>query len=49
MSRAGLSTDSFLSVVVGLALYNSAVLGEILRSGIRSLPPGQAMAGAAIG
>ncbi|GAA4898034.1 glutamate transport system permease protein [Stackebrandtia albiflava] len=36
-------------LVFGLAVYNGAVLAEILRSGINALPPGQAMAGHAIG
>jgi len=36
-------------LVLGLAVYNGAVLAEILRSGINALPPGQAMAGHAIG
>lgn len=36
-------------LVLGLAVYNGAVLAEILRSGINALPPGQAMAGRAIG
>lgn len=36
-------------VAVGLAVYNGAVLAEILRSGINALPSGQAMAGQAIG
>ncbi|WP_026925024.1 amino acid ABC transporter permease [Glycomyces arizonensis] len=36
-------------LVVGLAVYNGAVLAEIMRSGINALPPGQAMAGYAVG
>ncbi|HEU5128583.1 MAG TPA: amino acid ABC transporter permease [Glycomyces sp.] len=36
-------------LVLGLALYNGAILAEILRSGINALPPGQAMAGYAVG
>lgn len=36
-------------VVIGLSVYNGAVLAEILRSGINALPPGQAMAGHAVG
>ncbi|MFD0558951.1 amino acid ABC transporter membrane protein 2 (PAAT family) [Stackebrandtia endophytica] len=36
-------------LVLGLSVYNGAVLAEILRSGINALPPGQAMAGHAIG
>ncbi|MEV3935786.1 amino acid ABC transporter permease [Glycomyces sp. NPDC049804] len=36
-------------LVVGLAVYNGAVLAEILRAGVNALPAGQAMAGYAIG
>ncbi|GAA1932683.1 hypothetical protein GCM10009815_28930 [Nocardioides marmoribigeumensis] len=37
------------SLVLGLALYNGAVLAEIVRAGIESLPTGQAEAAYAIG
>lgn len=36
-------------LVLGLAIYNGAVLAEIMRSGINALPPGQAMAGYSVG
>lgn len=36
-------------LVVGLSIYNGAVLAEILRAGVNALPSGQAMAGYAIG
>ncbi|MFG3340150.1 amino acid ABC transporter permease [Glycomyces sp. NPDC048151] len=36
-------------LVLGLGIYNGAVLAEILRAGVAALPPGQAMAGYAIG
>lgn len=39
----------FWSVVVGLMLYNSAVLSEIFRSGVRSLDSGQTEAAQAVG
>ncbi|MEZ5376072.1 MAG: amino acid ABC transporter permease [Acidimicrobiales bacterium] len=39
----------FWSVVVGLMLYNSAVLSEIFRSGVRSLDRGQTEAAQAVG
>lgn len=42
-------TRRVIFLVLGLAVYNGAILAEILRSGINSLPPGQAMAGHAIG
>lgn len=43
------TTISLFFVVLGLSVYNGAILAEILRSGINSLPPGQAMAGSAVG
>lgn len=39
----------FHGAVIGLTLYNSAVIAEILRSGIATLPRGQREAGLAIG
>jgi His/Glu/Gln/Arg/opine family amino acid ABC transporter permease subunit len=38
-----------LGALLGLVLYNSAVLAEIMRAGILSLPRGQAEAAAALG
>jgi His/Glu/Gln/Arg/opine family amino acid ABC transporter permease subunit len=38
-----------LGALMGLVLYNSAVLAEIMRAGILSLPRGQAEAAAALG
>jgi His/Glu/Gln/Arg/opine family amino acid ABC transporter permease subunit len=38
-----------LGALLGLVLYNSAVLAEIMRAGILSLPKGQAEAAAALG
>ena len=43
----GIST--FWVVVAALALYNGAVIGEAIRSGIQSLPRGQREAGLSIG
>ncbi len=40
---------SLFFVVLGLSVYNGAILAEILRSGINSLPSGQTMAGLAVG
>ncbi|MFZ3473343.1 amino acid ABC transporter permease [Streptomyces sp. 4.24] len=37
------------AVVTGLVLYNSAVIGEIVRAGVQSLPSGQTDAAKAIG
>jgi len=42
-----LETRTYL--VIGLTLYNSVVIGEILRSGMANLPPGQKEAADALG
>ena len=42
-------TSTFVGVVGGLTLYNSAVIAELIRSGVFSLPRGQREAGLAIG
>ncbi|WP_030773303.1 amino acid ABC transporter permease [Streptomyces sp. NRRL F-2664] len=42
-------TRPFWSVVTGLVLYNSAVIAEVVRAGVLSLPKGQAEAAKAIG
>lgn len=41
--------DGLWYLVIGLTLYNSVIIGEILRAGVNSLPRGQAEAGLAIG
>ncbi|QDO88997.1 amino acid ABC transporter permease [Ornithinimicrobium ciconiae] len=43
------SINPLIGVVVGLTLYNSAVLCEVIRNGVASLPSGQREAGLAIG
>jgi len=43
------SWNPFIGVVVGLTLYNSSVLCEVIRSGVGSLPSGQREAGLSIG
>lgn len=43
------STGAYWAGVTGLVLYNGAVIGEALRSGIQSLPKGQRESGLAIG
>ncbi|CAN5558189.1 amino acid ABC transporter permease [soil metagenome] len=43
------SWNPFIGVVVGLTLYNSSVLCEVIRSGVGSLPNGQREAGLSIG
>lgn len=40
---------SYWSGVLGLALYNGAIIGEALRAGVVSLPRGQREAGLAVG
>jgi len=40
---------SLAGVVAGLTLYNSAVIAELIRSGVFSLPRGQGEAGLAVG
>ncbi|MBG6138080.1 amino acid ABC transporter permease [Longispora fulva] len=45
----GLHIPNFWALVLGLTLYNGAVVSEILRTGIASLPRGQSEAGLAIG
>jgi glutamate transport system permease protein len=46
---AGDGFGAYWSLVIGLALYNGAVLAEIVRAGIQALPSGQAEAAYAIG
>jgi glutamate transport system permease protein len=43
------ASGSYVAGVAALAVYNGALIGEILRAGIASLPRGQAEAGLAIG
>jgi glutamate transport system permease protein len=45
----GLDLTVFWALVAGLTLYNSAVIGEIFRAGILSLPKGQTEAAYAVG
>jgi glutamate transport system permease protein len=46
----GIQFDNLLwYLVIGLTVYNSVVIGEILRSGMEGLPGGQGEAAAAIG
>jgi glutamate transport system permease protein len=48
-SALALDFSIFNAVVLGLVLYNSAVIAEILRAGLASLPAGQREAALAIG
>jgi len=43
------STGSYWAGVIALALYNGAIIGEALRSGITSLPRGQRESAIALG
>ncbi|WP_433391652.1 amino acid ABC transporter permease [Micromonospora sp. KLBMP9576] len=45
----GISFDTLWYLVIGLTIYNSVVIAEILRSGMEGLPGGQAEAASAIG
>jgi len=49
LPAAGVTISTFWALVGGLTLYNSAVLGEIFRAGILSLPLGQTEAAYAVG
>lgn len=43
------ATLSFTAVVIGLVCYNAAVIAEVVRNGVGSLPSGQREAGLSIG
>lgn len=45
----GFGWDAFAAVVFGLTVYNMAIIAEILRAGLASLPRGQTEAAYAIG
>lgn len=45
----GVTMDTLWYLVIGLTIYNSVVIGEIIRSGMEGLPGGQSEAAAAIG
>jgi glutamate transport system permease protein len=49
LPESGINLSTRLYLVIGLALYNMVVIGEILRSGMASLPPGQKEAADASG
>jgi glutamate transport system permease protein len=49
LPAVGITVSVFWALVAGLTLYNSAVIGEIFRAGILSLPRGQTEAAYAIG
>jgi glutamate transport system permease protein len=45
----GIELEPLYALVLGLMLYNGAVIAEIIRAGVLALPPGQTEAAAAIG
>jgi len=45
----GVTSSLFWSLVIGLTLYNSAVIAEIVRAGVLSLPRGQREGALAVG
>jgi glutamate transport system permease protein len=49
LPAVGVTISVFWALVGGLTLYNSAVIGEIFRAGILSLPKGQTEAASSIG
>jgi|tagenome__1003787_1003787.scaffolds.fasta_scaffold20957177_2 glutamate transport system permease protein len=49
LPQAGLDISTYWALVTGLTLYNSAIISEIFRAGILSLPRGQSEAAEAIG
>jgi len=49
MALAFLQLPAFVCAMLGLALYSGAYVGEVVRSGIGSIPNGQMHAGLALG
>ena len=49
LPEVGFKIDKFAALVLGLTLYNSAILGEVFRAGILSLDKGQTEAAFAVG
>ncbi len=47
--KIGLTWSGFTTAIIGLALYTGAYAGEILRSGLNTVPAGQAEAARAVG
>ena len=47
--EVGVEISKFQALVLGLTLYNSAILGEVFRAGILSLDKGQTEAALAVG
>lgn len=49
LSRLGLQLEAVQAAIVGLTIYNSAVLAEVVRSGIRSISRGEVEAARSLG
>jgi glutamate transport system permease protein len=49
LSRLGIGFDAFEASVIGLTIYNSAILGEIVRAGIGSIARGEVEASRSLG
>ena len=49
LGRVGIDLDVTTATIVGLVIYNSAVLGEIVRAGILSIPRGEVEAARSLG
>lgn len=49
LPAVGIVVSPLWPLVIGLTLYNSVIIGEIVRSGVASLPRGQAEAGYSLG
>jgi glutamate transport system permease protein len=49
LSRLGLDLTAIQAAIVGLTLYNSAVLAEVVRAGIRSISQGEVEAARSLG
>lgn len=49
VENGGALTPEFLALLMGLSIYTAAFIAEVVRSGIASVPSGQAEAAAALG
>ncbi len=49
VENGGALTPEFLALLMGLSIYTAAFIAEVVRSGIASVPAGQAEAAAALG
>lgn len=49
LPEVGISLPVFWYIIIGLTLYNSVVIAEVIRAGVAALPKGQSEAAMAIG